>query len=171
MEEDRAKRYLEWLISGLLIGVVVLILFGKLNRLAASTERESVQQTLSAVRMGIQIFIFKNMLQGKHDDLSGYENTNPMDMLSHPPGNYAGAYSAEQSVEVPSGRWYFDLSSQQLAYRMTYSFEGANVTELRYRLVRVLRGDAKGAGNSMTDGNKNFVLSLESVESERNKSQ
>jgi hypothetical protein len=166
MEENRAKRYFEWLISGLLIGGVLLILFSKLNQLALSVERESIQQTLSTVRMGVQIFIFKNMIEGKHRDLRSYENMNPIEMLGHPPENYAGAYSAAQSTEVPSGRWYFDLSSRELVYRMTYLLFGdaSGKTELRYRLILVLKTGNQGG---VTDGNENFNLSLLQVEGKR----
>jgi hypothetical protein len=169
MEDGRAKRYLEWLISGLLISVVLLVLFSKLNQLAVAAEREGVQQTLSTLRMGVQIFIFKNMIAGKHHNLRDYENTNPIDMLAIPPSNYVGAYPADQSAEVSPGRWYFDLSSQELVYRMSYFLMGQDngKTELRYRLIRVPKTRSAAAIQAATDGEQNFNLSLLQVESRK----
>lgn len=112
----RSKRYLENLLGLGLIAVLVLIFFGYINRLAIAAEEAGVQQTLSILRQGVQIFMFSKMIDGDRR-FEKYDHGNPFAMLSKTPEDYAGEYSARDGLRVPAGRWYFELDNRQAVYR------------------------------------------------------
>lgn len=113
----RSKRYLENLLGFGLMAVMVLIFFVYVDRLTISAERASVQQTLSILRQGVQVFMFSKMVDSRQRDFAEYANGNPFALLSRMPEHYAGEYSARDGEQVPAGHWYFDLDSRQAVYR------------------------------------------------------
>lgn len=112
----RSKRYLENLLGLGLIAVLVLIFFVYVNRLAIDVEQAGVQQTLSVLRQGVQVFMLSKIIDGERR-FEKYGNGNPFAMLSKTPEDYAGEYSARDGMRVPAGRWYFEPDSRQAVYR------------------------------------------------------
>jgi hypothetical protein len=115
-----------------------LVFFGQVEKISVIAERESVQQCLSSLRVGIQFFILSDMVNGKAADMRVYEDTNPMQFQDQTklPVNYAGEFSAEEAAAVAAGRWYYDTTARQLVYRVSHYplYEGDTRKELRYRL-------------------------------------
>lgn len=116
----RGKRYLENLLGLGLIVVLALIFFVYVDRLVISAERASVQQTLSILRQGVQVFMFSKMIEDGRRDFAKYRDGNPFALLSRMPRDYAGEYSARDGAQVPAGRWYFELDSRQAVYRFMH---------------------------------------------------
>lgn len=112
----RSKRYLENLLGLGLVAVLVSIFFVYVSRLVVSTERSAVQQTLSVLRQGVQVFMLSKVIDGDRR-LEKYDHGNPFAMLSQTPEDYAGEYSARDGLRVPAGNWYFELDSRQAVYR------------------------------------------------------
>jgi hypothetical protein len=135
---ERGKRWLERLIALILVLVVVLVFFAQVEKISVVAERESVQQCLSSLRLGIQFFILTDMVNGKTADIRVYEDTNPMQFQDQAklPVNYAGEFNAQEAAAVGAGRWYYDKTANQLVYRVSHYplYEGDVRTELRYRL-------------------------------------
>jgi hypothetical protein len=135
---ERSKRWLERLIALVLASIMVLVFFTQIEKISVVAERESVQQCLSSLRVGIQFFILGDMVNGKTADMRAYEDTNPMRFqeLEKLPVNYAGEFSAEEAAAIATGRWYYDTTARQLVYRVAHYplYEGDTRKELRYRL-------------------------------------
>lgn len=136
MELQKSKRWLERLIALILASIMVLVFFERVERISIVAERESVQQYLSTARVGVQMFVLADIVNGKAADMRAYENTNPMRFYSELPSNYAGEFSTEEAANVRSGQWYYDTSVNQLVYRVSHYplYEGDARRELRYRL-------------------------------------
>ncbi|HEX7028056.1 MAG TPA: hypothetical protein VF268_12505 [Gammaproteobacteria bacterium] len=138
----RGKRYLENLLGLGIIVVLALIFFGYVNRLVISAEQATVQQTLSILRQSVQMYMFSKMLEEEQGDFAKYDGGNPFAMLAQVPRDYAGEYSAQDGVQVPAGRWYFDLDSRQAVYRFMNQplrNEEAGSREIRLSLQYVRR--------------------------------
>lgn len=142
----RSKRYLESLLGLGLIAVLVLIFFVYANRLAKSAEEAGVQQTLSTLRQGVQIFMFSKMIDGEQR-FEKYDNGNPFAMLSKTPEDYAGEYSARDGLRVPPGRWYFELDSRQAVYRFVNAPLGKDGTGKKE--IRLSLRFEPGEGNAL----------------------
>jgi hypothetical protein len=133
----KSRRYLEYLVSLVLISTVVLVFFVQINKMVVIAEEEMVQQTLSTVRLGMQFHVLNKIVGGEVPVMDQYADTNPLDLLIQPPANYAGEFSAEESAGVAPGKWYYDKSASQLVYRIAnYPLlgEAEGFRELRYRL-------------------------------------
>jgi hypothetical protein len=135
---EKSKRWLERLIALILASVMVLVFFGRVEKISTAAERESVQQCLSSLRVGMQFFALSDIVRGRVADMRIYENTNPMQFQDQEklPPNYAGEFDTEDAVTIGGGQWYFDKSARQLVYRVSHYplYEGDNRQELRYRL-------------------------------------
>jgi hypothetical protein len=155
---ERSKRWLERLIALILASIMVLVFFGYVDKISVAAERESVQQCLSSLQVGIQFFILSDMVNGRLADMRSYENTNPMQFQdqSKLPVNYAGEFNSEEAAVIAAGLWYYDKSANQLVYRVSHYplYEGDIRKELRYRL------QLSGAANDL------FRLHLSAVEEE-----
>lgn len=112
----RSKRYLENLLGLGVIAVLLLIFFVYVDRLATDVEQAGVQQTLSVLRQGVQVFMLSKMIDGERR-FEKYDNGNPFAMLLKTPEDYAGEYSARDGLRLPAGRWYFELDTRQAVYR------------------------------------------------------
>lgn len=136
MIAGKSKRYLERLIALTLISIVVLAFFVRVNKMSAIIEREAVTQTLSTIRLGMQFYMIKTMVDGMRIDLEKYAGANPFELLQQPPANYAGEFGPEELHNVAEGRWYYDKSAGHLVYRVSHYplYEGDSRRELRYRL-------------------------------------
>lgn len=147
METIKSKRWLERLIALILVSAVVLAFYGRAQRIFVVVERESVQQFLSSVRLGIQIFVLTDIARGRVADMRAYNHTNPMRLQDQEklPVNYAGELDVEAATGVSGGQWYYDKSVGQLVYRVMHYplFENDDRRELRYSLqFSNIAGDA-----------------------------
>lgn len=137
MTSERSKRRLERLIALILASIMVLVFFAKVEKISVAVERESVQQSLSSIRVGIQMFVLSDIIRGGGTaDMRSYENTNPMRFQEKLPMNYAGEFDPEETANIVGGQWYYDKSANHLVYRVAHYplFEGDSRRELRYRL-------------------------------------
>lgn len=143
MASEKSKRWLEWMIALILVSIVVLVFFQKIQKVVIVAERESVNQCLSSIRVGIQLFILSDIVRGKVADMRAYENSNPIQFQKEPPPNYAGEFGAEEAANVRDGQWYYDTSANQLVYRVSHYplFNNDYRKELRYRLQFSESGD------------------------------
>lgn len=130
---NRASRNFENIIGGLVILLMMSGFYFYAEKLAVAAERESIQQTLSVIRQGINVFMFHKMISGESLDFRQFRHGNPVTMLSVFPGNYAGEFSAEDAASAPAGKWFFERDSRQLVYRPAYA-DALNKSELRFRL-------------------------------------
>lgn len=138
MVSEKSKRWLERLIALILVSILVLVFFGRIEKISVIAERESVQQCLSSMRVGIQMFVLTDITRGRVADMRAYENANPMRFQDREklPLNYAGEMNAAEAAALGRGLWYYDTSAGHLVYRVSHYplYEGDTRRELRYRL-------------------------------------
>lgn len=138
MEPGKSKRWLERLVALILVLILVSVFFVRVEKISIVAERESVQQCLSSIRVGVQMFVLSDVMRGRIADMRAYENANPMRLQDQEklPVNYAGEFSAEEAAGLRGGQWYYDTTAGQLVYRVSHYplYEGDARRELRYRL-------------------------------------
>jgi hypothetical protein len=138
MELQKSKRWLERLIALILASIAVLVFFERVEKISLIAERESVQQSLSSMRVGIQMFVLTDITRGRTADMRAYENANPMRFQDQEklPVNYAGEFGAEEAANVRNGQWYYDTSAGHFVYKVSHYplYENDARRELRYRL-------------------------------------
>lgn len=153
----RSKRYWENLLSLGIICVLASISFAYINRLAAGVEQASVQRTLSILRQSVQVVMVEKIISGDWREFERYDDGNPFAMFAQMPGRYAGEYTARDGLQVPAGRWYFELDSRQAVYRfmnqlpwdetgkkeirLSLQFEPAGGNALPLKLLEVSESD------------------------------
>ncbi|HEX5054889.1 MAG TPA: hypothetical protein VFX02_00175 [Gammaproteobacteria bacterium] len=144
MEPQKSKRWLERLIALIMASIMVLVFFGRVEKILLVTERESVNQYLATTRVGIHLFVLDNIVRGRVADIRSYENANPMRLYKELPSSYAGEFSAQEAAHVKPGQWYYDTTARQLVYRISHYplYEGDSRKELRYRLHASTTGSA-----------------------------
>lgn len=133
----KGKRYFEYLLALLLVAAIVLVFFQRIDQISAATEKTSLQQSLSTLRMGKQLALFKRIIDGDESDIRALAGTNPVALLQAPPSNYAGEYEDGAAAgEVPAGQWYYDRSTGMLVYRVVHERLAVQLggSTLRYRL-------------------------------------
>ncbi len=130
------RRYYEFAIVVVLIGVISLALMRSLESASLSFEEALVQSTAASMRMElIEVVTHREAFGGELP-----RSNNPVDWVSVRPANYQGAFDT-----APAGRsiWYFDRPSNELVFR----FRDDHCA--RFRLTRegsVLQGRAVIAG-------------------------
>lgn len=138
MKPGKSKRWLERLVALILASILVLVFFERVEKISIIAERESVQQCLSSIRVGVQMFVLTDVARGRIADMRAYENTNPMRLQDQTklPMNYAGEFGSAEAAELGNGQWYYDTTAGQLVYRVSHYplYEGDARRELRYRL-------------------------------------
>lgn len=119
-------------------------------------EKAGFERTLSFIRGELKLYTFSYIIQKRTNELPGYENVNPMELVKNRPVNYLGEYTEEEGRHLPDGSWYFDKSLYQLVYRVkqkkAFHSSGIFATEARYR-VKFFYLD--------NDNNKRFDLGVD----------
>ncbi|MBA3581094.1 MAG: hypothetical protein H0W44_01435 [Gammaproteobacteria bacterium] len=130
--DKRSEKYLQYALGFLLAGMVTWAMLSRLQSLEKEIELSGIDQTLSLLRQGLQIYHFRKMLE--HAEVLP-QNSNPFNALQVAPIHYAGEY-ASSSDAIPGGQWYFDLSKQYVVYRFkqTDFFHNEKIREWHYKI-------------------------------------
>lgn len=164
----RARRRLE---AAVVVGAVAVVLHAasvRIERLQADAERAAMERVVAELRTAVAMadaLDAARVARGAAPRL--HEGANPVDLLTRPPRNYAGAFRDADPSEVPGGRWFFDESRQTLVYRVLHAdqFEGGadGVTRARFKIATSSSdGDAEGAARSGVGPRR--ALTLRAVE-------
>ena len=65
---------------------------------------------------GARVHEAELLMERRGDRISQLTGQNPVVWLAEPPGNYLGAFGADEMREKSPGNWYFDTSKGQLVY-------------------------------------------------------
>lgn len=115
-------------ISAILIAFLLGVTLRKLTDFGSTIEMESVKSQVRSFKLGLTEAWVNRNINHKSTNISVFENTNPMLLISDVPKNYIGEHA-----QAPSGEkavWYFDKNNRQLIY---VSNSGAL---LRFKLVK-----------------------------------
>lgn len=121
------------ILSGVLIGRFLIYL--------EMAEKTAMEQTVGAIRSGLNIQMAGLIARGRTEDISRLVTTNPMKFLSGKQKNYAGEFFGGKLPDINPGNWYFDLKDRQLVYlvgRDAHFVPGEDGRKwIRYRLSLV----------------------------------
>lgn len=104
------RRYYEFAVVVLLIGILALVLLKALGRTSNEMEEASVQSEVSAIRIGLMEVVAHRETFGG----SLPKSDNPLDWVATRPASYVGEVDG-----VPDSKavWYFDRRAKELVYR------------------------------------------------------
>jgi prepilin-type N-terminal cleavage/methylation domain-containing protein len=135
-----------------------------------AAERVSMEQTVGAIRSGLNIQMASLIARGKSEDIAQLVALNPFTFLAHKQKNYAGEYFDPKPADIPPGSWYFDLKRRQLVYLVD---RGAHFEPdqdgrkwVRYRTRLVYNDESPSALNKMKEKEIGGVI-LEEVQAYR----
>ncbi|MBS1144452.1 MAG: hypothetical protein H6R14_1858 [Proteobacteria bacterium] len=104
------RRYYEFAVVVILIGILAMVLLKALGRTGSELEEAGVQAEVSAIRVGlIEVVAHRETFGG-----SLPKSDNPLDWVANRPANYVGEVDG-----VPDSKsvWYFDRRERELVYR------------------------------------------------------
>lgn len=106
----------------LIVVIVVVSLLAALlaNRLAyyqELAEKVVMEQTVQAMRSGLQMNIATLLLNGKEGEIPQLSDQNPVRFLVEPPLGYAGELADPDAYKsLPRRSWYFDTDRREMVY-------------------------------------------------------
>ncbi len=137
------RRYYEFAVAVILIGVLALFLLRSLAEASLAMEEATVQSVVAAMRLElIEMVAHREMAGGVLPS-----SRNPVDWVSVKPAAYLGE---RDTVPVEKSVWYFDTQAGELVYRFRDEHRA------RFRLTREGgagqgRGVMAGVGLSRLD--------------------
>jgi len=104
------RRYYEFAVVVVLIGILALVLLKALGRTSNEMEEASVQSEVSAIRIGLMEVVAHRETFGG----SLPKSDNPLVWVAARPANYVGEVEV-----VPDSKavWYYDRRAKELVYR------------------------------------------------------
>lgn len=104
------RRYYEFAVVVVLIGILALVLLQALGRAGSDMEEAGVQAEVSAIRIGLMEVVAHRETFGG----SLPKSENPLDWVASRPANYLGEVDG-----MPDSKsvWYFDRRTRELVYR------------------------------------------------------
>ena len=111
------RRFLEWPLLLLLVGVIVWALLDKMRDLQSAAELGAFRYGLGALRVGLVLDQMRERIGPPRP--SGVE-PNPFLLLAQPPIGYIGERSVADAAAggVPPGAWFFDRLCLCVGYRL-----------------------------------------------------
>lgn len=104
------RRYYEFAIVVILIGILALVLLAALGRTGNDMEEAGVQAEAATIRLGlIEVVAHRETFGG-----SLPKSDNPLDWVANRPANYLGEVDG---VPDSTSVWYFDRKTRELVYR------------------------------------------------------
>lgn len=135
--QKKSNRF-NFLLAVILISLLSIIFYIRVNHVSNEAEKISMQQTLSTIRLGVQFYTLRKTIAGKSKDLWIYEDENPINMLEQPPANYVGEFSEDKQANIKPGEWYYDITNKELVYKVinieVFTEKIQRSLEFRYQL-------------------------------------
>ena len=103
------RRYYEFAVAVVLIGVLALMLLQALQRARSDMEESVVQGEAATLRLGlIEVVAHRETFGGELP-----KSSNPVEWVSTPPANYVGELD---TTPDRTSVWYFDRPGKELVY-------------------------------------------------------
>lgn len=134
MKHARGFSLFELIVAMIVISLLGLVLLDRLQYYQEQAEKSAMEQTLTILRIALQIRKGELMARGEEAQISRLAKENPMRWLSHTPTNYAGETDGA-SPRVAAGSWYYDRRAQTLVYKVKHNRHLAGGREeIRFRI-------------------------------------
>jgi prepilin-type N-terminal cleavage/methylation domain-containing protein len=108
---------IELIIVIVIISLLAAFLATRLAYYQEFAEKVVMEQTVQAMRSGLQLKIAALMIQGKEREIRALAEGNPVEFLADPPPGYVGELPQPDSYKgLPGRSWYFDTNRRELVY-------------------------------------------------------
>ena len=113
--QNRGFSLLELLIVIIIISTLLGFAIDRLLKLQVQAERSSLEGMVGIMQSAIALTISEHIVKNKIPALAEYVDSNPMTLLTDPPGNYLGHFDGRpKNLETAS--WWYDQNSNSLCY-------------------------------------------------------
>lgn len=134
LKSERGFSLFELIVAMIVISLIGLVLLDRLQYYQEQAEKTAMEQTLTILRVALQIKKGELMARGEESQITGLAKENPMRWLSRTPANYAGETDGA-SPSVAAGDWYYDRRAQTLVYKVKHNHHLAgDRKEIRFRI-------------------------------------
>ncbi|MGD8341161.1 MAG: hypothetical protein PVH89_10285 [Gammaproteobacteria bacterium] len=113
----RGISLLEFALVVAAIAVVSGLLLGRVLDLIGQSERAAFLHTTRLIQSALLLEAAERVARGESASLSELADSNPMQLLLEPPGNYVGTLDAGGSGPLLRRSWHFDAEDHHLVYR------------------------------------------------------
>lgn len=144
---SRELTQMELAVTIILVVVFVWTTIHKLSALEAAAEHASFTATVNRMKSAMMVEALSHLVRNDRAALATLEQLNPMDLMAHPPFNYAGV--VDSPVGLEPGVWYYLRSRNQLAYVFDHvprESRGRAIGAHRRFRVRLAYEDRNGDG-------------------------
>lgn len=150
---QRGFTLVELVVVTSVVALTAGILLDRILYYQEMAEKVSMQQTVRALRVSLQLQVANLIVQNRVDELPTLANQNPMKWLAQAPDNYAGEFVSIGKGSVVPGQWYFNTEGKSLIYLVhngtNFRSESVDPKQVIYQ-ARVIRSEAEqgvdGAG-------------------------
>lgn len=131
---------LELVLVILIISLLGLLAIDRILDYRVDAERAMIKTTVGNIRSALGLEIAARVVRRRSHTINDLENSNPVQLLAQPPGNYLGEIPSDTQVNE-TGVWYFNTSESALVYRLRFdeyfrsSLEGPARVRHRIKLV------------------------------------
>ena len=129
---------IELMVVVALVAILGAVLFDRVQAYQEQAEKAAVEQTLAAIRSGLQLQFAGRMLRGEGARLGSFADENPMDVLAEPVQNFGGIFSGAAGAGLKKGTWYFNQERRELLYLPNLNDHlqlGPNENALRFQVL------------------------------------
>jgi general secretion pathway protein G len=113
----RGLTLIELIVVIVIVSLLAAVLATRLAYYQEFAEKVVMEQTVQAMRSGLQLKIAALMIQGKEREIPALSIWNPVDFLADPPLGYVGELSKPDAHKgLPGRSWYFDTNRRQIVY-------------------------------------------------------
>ena len=144
---------IELIVVIVVISLVSAVLLNRLAYYQEFAEKVAMEQTVQAMRSGLQMKIASLLLRGEHAEIPRLSNRNPVEFLEQAPQLYAGELADPEEQKGLRGRgWFFDPRRREIVYLVdkdNYFYpgpDGANWARFRVVVEFSSLGGALGGG-------------------------
>lgn len=106
---------LEMIVVISIMGILGVVLAGRLQRYAAVAEKTSMEYTANQINTALTFEFASRMTKGRRE-VQDMLAVNPVKLLAQKPINYLGEYRDPPAGEEYEGHWYFDSERRELVY-------------------------------------------------------
>lgn len=126
-DKKNAWRF-KFAISSILIAFLLGVTLRKLTDFGTTIEKQNVKSQVDNFKLGLTEAWINRNINHKNTNISVFENTNPMLLISDVPKNYIGERKNNPTQE--KAVWFYNTQSKRLIYILN------NGELLQYRLIK-----------------------------------
>jgi len=146
----------ELFVVSIVSSLLMLIFFDRLLSYQEAMEKSEVELTVINMRSSLRYRVGEMLLHGEENKIIALVGSNPIKLLDTLPLNYAGELIAANWNDVPPGKWYFDIASGEVMYRLKHKKHfvvgPSGLERLRFRVNASVKKSVAGTQEVLAEG-------------------